>query len=139
MARRIDNGDAMTRMNHRRGFTLIELIVVLAIIGLLASIVAPRYVRTVDNAREATLRTSLNVMRDAIDKYTADRGQYPESLQQLVQSGYLRHIPEDPITGSRDGWQMLPPPADSVITGGMADVRSGALGRGQNGVPYAAW
>ena len=129
----------MPGLNSRKGFTLIELIVVLAIIGLLASLVAPRYVRTVDNAREATLRTSLNVMRDAIDKYTADRGQYPESLQQLVQAGYLRHIPEDPITGSRDGWQMLPPPADSAIQGGMADVRSGAIGRAQNGEPYGAW
>ena len=129
----------MPGLNRRKGFTLIELIVVLAIIGLLASLVAPRYVRTVDNAREATLRTSLNVMRDAIDKYTADRGQYPESLQQLVQAGYLRHIPEDPITGSRDGWQMLPPPADSAIQGGMADVRSGAIGRAQNGEPYGAW
>lgn len=129
----------MVRARTRRGFTLIELIVVLAIIGLLASIVAPRYVRTVDNAREATLRTSLNVMRDAIDKYTADKGHYPESLVALVQAGYLRKIPEDPITGTADGWQMLPPAADSVIPGGMADVRSGALGRGQDGVPYAAW
>lgn len=122
-----------------RGFTLIELIVVLAIIGLLISLVAPRYYRTVDNARDASLRTSLNVMRDAIDKYTADKGQYPESLSDLVAKGYLRKVPEDPITGNADSWQMLPPPPGSQMQGGMADVRSGAAGRGQNGLPYGDW
>ncbi|MFN3885403.1 MAG: type II secretion system protein [Aquabacterium sp.] len=121
------------------GFTLIELIVVFAIIALLASIAAPRYTRSVDQAREVSLRTSLNVMRDAIDKYTADRGQYPESLDELVQRGYLRQVPEDPLTGSRHSWQMLPPPADSAVPGGVADVRSGAAGRGQNGVAYTQW
>ncbi|WP_298011649.1 prepilin-type N-terminal cleavage/methylation domain-containing protein [uncultured Aquabacterium sp.] len=126
-------------MPGQRGFTLIELIVVFAIIALLASLATPRYHRTVDQAREVSLRTSLNVMRDAIDKYTADRGQYPESLDELVQRGYLRQIPEDPLTGSRHSWQMLPPPADSAVAGGMADVRSGATGRGQNGLPYGQW
>jgi prepilin-type N-terminal cleavage/methylation domain-containing protein len=126
-------------MPAQRGFTLIELIVVFAIIALLASLATPRYNRTVDQAREVSLRTSLNVMRDAIDKYAADRGQYPESLDELVQRGYLRQIPEDPLTGSRHSWQMLPPPADSAVAGGMADVRSGATGRGQNGLPYGQW
>jgi len=122
-----------------RGFTLIELIVVLAIIALLVSIVAPRYTRTVANAREATLRTSLNVMRDAIDKYQGDRGRYPESLDELVQRGYIRRIPEDPVTGRGDSWQMLPPPAGSVVQGGVADVRSGARGRAQDGTLYSSW
>lgn len=126
-------------LGHRLGFTLIELIVVLAIIGLLASLVAPRYVRSVDNAREASLRTSLNVMRDALDKHVADRGRYPESLDELVLKGYLRQVPEDPLTGRKDSWQMLPPKPDSGVQGRVADVRSGASGRGQNGQPYSSW
>lgn len=130
---------AVSFQNRSGGFTLIELIVVLAIIGLLASIVAPRYVRTVDNAREASLRTSLNVMRDAIDKYVGDKGRYPDSLSELVKMGYIRQVPEDPVTGRRDSWQMLPPPVDVRMTGNMADVRSGAAGNGQNGVPFSSW
>jgi general secretion pathway protein G len=124
---------------YRRGFTLIELIVVLAIIALLVSLVAPRYYRTLDNAREASLKTSLNVMRDAIDKFVADKGNYPASLEELVKKGYLRQIPEDPLTGSRDSWQMLPPQPDSQVKGTVADVRSGARGTAQDGQPYSNW
>ncbi len=128
-------------MAHKRaaGFTLIELIVVLAIIALLVSIVAPRYVRSVDNARDASMKTSLNVMRDAIDKYLGDKGQYPPSLDELVRMGYIRQVPIDPVTGRRDSWQMLPPLEDDHLRGGMADVRSGAKGLGQDGVPYGQW
>lgn len=126
-------------MQKSKGFTLIELIVVFAIIALLASMVAPRYNRSVDNAREASLRTSLNVMRDAIDKYAADKGQYPDSLDELVRQGYLRQIPVDPVTGSKDSWIMLPPAADSVVTGRLADVRSGAATRAQDGTPFGNW
>jgi general secretion pathway protein G len=126
-------------LHARRGFTLIELIVVMAIIALLVSIVAPRYYRTVDKARDASLKTTLNVMRDAIDKYAADRDKYPESLDELVTRGYLRQLPEDPITGQKDSWQMLPPAASAVMKGRVADVRSGAAGQGQDGTPYSSW
>ena len=124
---------------QRKGFTLIELIVVLAIIALLVSIVAPRYNHSVDNAREASLRTSLNVMRDAIDKYTADKGKYPDSLDDLVRSGYLRQIPVDPLTGRRDSWLMFPPARDSAIQGRLFDVRSGASGQAQDGTAFNTW
>lgn len=126
-------------MTLRRGFTLIELIVVLAIVALLASIVAPRYFNSVDRAREATLRASLVTMRDAIDKFVGDQGRYPESLQEMVDKHYLRELPTDPVTDSRDTWLALPPPEDSLYQGGMADVRSGAEGNGLDGTPYQAW
>lgn len=124
---------------RRRGFTLIELIVVMAIVALLASIAAPRYFRSVERARENSLRTSLNVMRDAIDQHLADRGRYPESLDELVALRYLRELPEDPVTGRRDSWIALPPPPESAWTGALADVRSGAAGRAADGRLYADW
>jgi len=129
----------MMKSRTRSGFTLIELIVVLAIIALLVSIVAPRYSHTVENARESSLKTSLNVMRDAIDKFAADKNRYPDTLDELVSAGYLRNIPEDPVTGRKDSWLMLPPPQGSIMAGHMADVRSGASGRAQDGTPFGTW
>jgi prepilin-type N-terminal cleavage/methylation domain-containing protein len=121
------------------GFTLIELSVVMAIVALLVTIAAPRYLHSVDRAREAALRSSLVVMRDAIDRYASDRGRYPDSIDELVTARYLRALPEDPITGRRDGWVLLSPPADSVIQGPVMDVRSGAAGRSREGSLYAEW
>ena len=124
---------------RRRGFTLIELLVVMTLVALLVSIAAPRYFRSVERARENTLRTSLNVMRDAIDQHLADRGRYPDTLADLAASRYLRELPEDPMTGRRDSWILLPPPADSAWAGRVFDVRSGAAGRALDGRLYADW
>lgn len=122
-----------------RGFTLIELIVVMAIVALLVSIAAPRYFGSLDRARENTLRTSLNVMRDAIDQYTGDQGRYPDSLEQLVKARYLRELPEDPLTSRSDTWMALAPAPDAALEGQLADVRSGAAGRASDGRLYADW
>lgn len=121
------------------GFTLIELIVVLAILAALLSIAAPRYFMHVERAKEATLMQNLNVMRDAIDKFYADKGRYPEGLEELVTERYLRNLPIDPITDSDTTWVLLPPPLDAQIEGGVYDVRSGAPGEGANGKPFAQW
>lgn len=123
----------------QRGFTLIELIVVMAIVALLASIAAPRYVNSLERARENTLRTSLGVMRDAIDQYAADKGRYPDSLQELADARYVREIPSDPMTERDDSWIAMAPPSDSDLRGGVQDVRSGAAGRARDGRLYADW
>jgi general secretion pathway protein G len=120
-----------------RGFTLIELLVVMAILGTLLSIAAPRYFESVDRAKEAALRTDLRMLREAIDKYKADTGQYPKDLQQLAQAKYLRAIPVDPITDKASTW--VPEGNPDGVTPGVYDVRSGATGRSRDGSPYAAW
>ncbi|EHR69795.1 prepilin-type N-terminal cleavage/methylation domain-containing protein [Burkholderiales bacterium JOSHI_001] len=130
----------MTRKPPRvQGFTLIELIVVMAIVALLASIAAPRYMRSVDVARENALRSTLATLRDAIDQYAADRGHYPQALEDLVRQRYLRQVPQDPFTTRNDSWVAVSAPPDSFVTGPLADVRSGAAGRAGDGSLYADW
>ena len=125
-------------MKPRRGFTLIELMVVMAIIAVLLTIAAPRYFQHLDRAREATLRQTLAVVRDAIDKFHGDTGKYPETIDELVSKRYLRAVPLDPITDSAETWVMLPPPAANG-SGKLWDLRSGAEGNGEGGTPYAEW
>jgi general secretion pathway protein G len=127
------------RAGRRPGFTLIELIVVMAIVALLVSIAAPRYLQSIARARETSLRSSLQGMRHAIDQFAGDRGRYPDSLQELVDARYLRQLPEDPLTGRHDSWVTLSPAADSLLVGQVWDVRSGAAGRGRDGGLYAEW
>jgi general secretion pathway protein G len=121
-----------------RGFTLIELIVVMAIVALLVSIAAPRYFRSIERARESTLRTSLNVMRDAIDQFESDKGRYPDSLDELVEARYLRGVPVDPMTESVATWVLITP-GDPMAKGKVFDVRSGMAGRGSDGRLIADW
>ena len=132
-ASRIASGDAV----RRSGFTLIELIVVMAIIALLITLAAPRYFNSIDRSKEAVLKESLNVMRDAVDKYYADNGRYPDSLEVLADSRYLRKVPVDPITESTQTWLVIAP-ADPKKSG-VYDVRSGAPGTSMDGRPYREW
>jgi len=122
-----------------RGFTLIELIVVFAILALLISLAVPRYFTHIERAKEATLRQDLQVMRDAIDKFHGDKGRYPVSLDELVSERYLRGVPVDPITETDTTWRTVPPPADAQAEGELYDVKSGAEGNARDGRPYADW
>ncbi|MGH8381914.1 type II secretion system protein [Pseudomonas sp.] len=124
-------------MRRNQGFTLIELLVVMAIIATLMTIAMPRYFQSLETSREATLRQSLAVMREALDHYYGDTGRYPESLEQLVEHRYLRNAPLDPITERRDQWQVVAPPEG--VAGSVADIKSGATGRARDGSLYAEW
>ncbi|APR05144.1 type II secretion system, GspG-like protein 2 [Thauera chlorobenzoica] len=125
------------RARPRAGFTLIELLVVMTIIATLLTLAVPRYFTSVERSKEAVLRTDLNVMREAIDKYYGDKGKYPDTLDELVSQRYLRALPRDPITDSRETWVVVPPEDPSL--GGVYDVRSGAPGDSLEGEAYGDW
>jgi general secretion pathway protein G len=117
------------------GFTLIEMLVVLAIVATLLMLATPRYMHSVERGREAVLREDLRVMREAIDRFQADQGRYPGTLDELVDRRYIRHLPPDPITESVGSWILVPPPQGS----GVYDVRSGAAGQALDGTAYDTW
>jgi len=124
------------------GFTLIELIIVMAIIAILASIAVPSYLSSMKAAKEAVLKEDLHVMRNAIDSYTMDKGKAPQSLDDLVQSGYLKSIPADPITHSDQTWVTNTSDTyESVDESepGIDDVHSGSQEVGTNGQMYSTW
>ena len=120
------------------GFTLIELMVVMAIIATLLTLAMPRYFHSVARSREAVLRQDLTTMRDAIDKFLADRGRYPTSLGELAEKRYLRKVPPDPITDSVTTWVVVAPP-EGDTPDAVYDVHSGAPGKSLDNEAFASW
>lgn len=151
------NGKVMLKivLNNRKGFTLIELMIVVTIVGILASIAVPNYRWSLIKAREAVLREDLYNIRSTIDQFSADQGKYPDALDELVNKGYMKGLPVDPFTNKSDSWLVVPPPAPTVsagASGGSAtttsgtkeignvfDVKSGSDLIGTNGKPYNEW
>ena len=127
----------MPTANRQRAFTLIELLVVLAIVATLLMLAVPRYFSSVDRSKEVVLKENLYQMRDAIGKYYADKGKYPESIEALAAEKYLRRTPLDPITESTATWVVVPP--EDLQKGGVYDVKSGAPGHAADGTAYLTW
>jgi len=124
------------------GFTLIELIVVTALIIVLSTVAMVSYQNSVTRAREAVLKEDLFRLRDAIDQYYADKNKWPQTLQDLVTDGYVREIPEDPMTNSADTWQTVPAepdPSNTSAEPGIFDVKSGSERMALDGTPYVEW
>ncbi len=135
MARRIPSGKRLL------GFTLIELMIVMAVIAVLVSVAVPMYQKSVVRARETVLRQNLFTLRTVIDEYTYDKAKAPQSLEDLVREGYLRQIPIDPITGQAD-WEVVMEDAVTSINQtepGIFDVRSRSTARSLEGTPYNEW
>ena len=125
---------------RRRGFTLIEMLLVLMLIALLASLVTPVVTGGIQRARESTLRADLYALRKAIDDYYADTGTYPPELDELVTKRYLRRIPPDPVTESRDTWVLVRAEEDKAVKGaGILDVRSGSQDQARDGSHFKDW
>lgn len=133
---------SLKKIVNNKGFTLFELLAVMVILGVLASIAIPSYKRSQIKARESVLAEDLYQVRRSIDAYFADNGKYPDDFEQMVSSKYLRAIPKDPFTRKNDSWRCLPPePADTgqLAEGGCFDIVSGSDLVGLNGIPYSEW
>ena len=132
----------MRNRSKQSGFTLIELLVVMSIIAILATLAVPYFAAAIKHAREAVLREDLQTMRMAIDSYTMDKQKAPQSLDDLIQDGYLKSIPEDPMTHSKDTW--VTDASDAMYSidqtdSGIVDVHSGSDEEGSDGQPYSSW
>ncbi|MDP9014055.1 MAG: prepilin-type N-terminal cleavage/methylation domain-containing protein [Pseudomonadota bacterium] len=127
----------MSGSRRAAGFTLIELLVVMSIIGVLLTIAVPRYFRTVQRSKETVLRHDLSVVRECIDKYYGDLGQYPDALAALVDKHYIRSVPVDPFTKSAETWLMVA--SDDPDHPGVRDLHSGSPDSSSDGSPFVSW
>jgi general secretion pathway protein G len=123
--------------SRRAGFTLIELLVVMSIIGVLLTIAVPRYFRTVQRSKETVLRNDLSVLRESIDKFYGDLGQYPDALATLAEKHYIRNVPVDPFTKSAESWIMVE--SDDPDHPGVRDLHSGSPELAADGSPFVSW
>lgn len=134
------NGEFMSR--RRFGFTLVELMIVMAIIAVLMSVAIPIYSRSIVRAKESVLKNNLFTMRTVIDEYTYDKQKAPQSLNDLVSDGYMRQIPVDPITNTADSWKLIMEDAANTVNQsqpGIFDIRSGSDKISLEGTPYSEW
>lgn len=130
------------RLRRSRGFTLIEMLIVMTLIVVLASVGLIAYQSSVRRGREAVLKEDLYRMRDAIDQYYADKGKYPTDLNELVATNYIRRVPVDPMTNSTETWQAVqaePDPNNPTAEPGINDVKSGSEAAAIDGTNYADW
>lgn len=139
MAANMARGDCAMSGRASRGFTMMELLLVLALVAILASLVGPTVASTMHGAREAALKKDLQVLREALDDYYADHGKYPSQLQELAEKRYVRKIPADPFTGSSDTWQTINDDSGEDNDGGVRDVHSGAEGQARDGTYFKDW
>lgn len=142
MALRIQSGNMRLALRRARGFTFVELMVVLTIIVVLITMAIPIYNKTIIRSKEAVLRTNLTTLRTVIDNYTYDKMKAPQSLEDLVREGYLRVVPYDPMTGANDSWKtIMEDPGQSVDQNspGLWDVKSGSDKMSLEGTAYSDW
>jgi general secretion pathway protein G len=147
MGRLMGNGKALMQRvepstRRRFGFTLIELMIVMAVIAVLMSIALPIYTRSIQRSKESVLKNNLFTLRTVIDEYTYDKQKAPQSLQDLVSDGYLRQVPMDPITGSNESWKLIMEDSTNTVNQtqpGIFDIRSGSDLTSLEGTPYSEW
>ena len=141
MVRLIRSGSTWRKV-RRAGYTLIELIIVMAIISVLLAIAVPIYQKSLLRTKETLLKNNIFTLRQVIDEYTFDKQKAPQSLQDLVSEGYLRAVPIDPITGSDQSWRIIMEDAVSMVNQtqpGIFDIRSGSDQKSLEGTPYSQW